>query len=39
MPVGGEDDKNMSRETTRKKKPEVNIQARYKSGDVDCLAR
>lgn len=38
MPVGGEDDKNMSREMTRKKK-KVNIQAGYKSGDAECLAQ
>lgn len=39
MPVGGGNDKNMSRETERKNKKEVNIQARYKSRDADCLAR
>lgn len=39
MPVGGENDRNMSRETERKNKKEVNIQARYKSRDADCLAR
>ncbi len=39
MPVGGGNDKKHVKRDGEKKQKEVNIQARYKSRDADCLAR